>query len=143
MTYMNWEINLMKNISVFGYVERDNMILLVRHRYDGNKWHLPGGSVEKDEQLESALKREFIEETGAVFEPKKLIAVIYTPKLYSVSYLYTGQIGDYKQLRKVNNAEIMDVKFFDLNNLPGLISDYARKRIALVHNGGVSIVEWR
>ncbi len=49
--------------SVHGILIKDNSILLVEDRHS-LFWDFPGGKVEKDEDLQTALNREFIEETG-------------------------------------------------------------------------------
>ena len=42
---------------------------------DRGKWNLPGGLVEFNEDLEEALRREIIEETGLVITPGKFIGL--------------------------------------------------------------------
>lgn len=57
---------------VCGVAERDGSILLVRQQNtddpEGGWWVLPGGVVEVGESLDSALRREFLEETGVSIE---------------------------------------------------------------------------
>lgn len=57
--------------NVLGYLERDSKILLgLREdrpsKIYRNQWDLPGGQIERDETVEEALRREFLEETGLV-----------------------------------------------------------------------------
>ncbi len=50
---------------VTGVVIRDGKLLLIQRFKTGDEyWVLPGGGVEDDEDLETALKREMLEETG-------------------------------------------------------------------------------
>jgi nucleoside triphosphatase len=49
--------------AAYGIIIRENRILLMTMRANG-KYHLPGGSIEKGETIECALRREVTEETG-------------------------------------------------------------------------------
>ena len=70
---MNGENTCYKQ-SVTAVVLRDNKVLLARHTYGAGKDFLivPGGYLNLDETPEDAVKREFLEETGVVIEPKIL-----------------------------------------------------------------------
>lgn len=69
---------------VIGIVTNNNdEILVVRKRTDiqendkflHGKWHMPGGKVNDDEDLESAVIREVFEETGMNVEVISLVAI--------------------------------------------------------------------
>lgn len=61
---------------VSAVISRDNGdILLTRSAKWNNKWTLPGGHVEVGESLKDALRREILEETGLLVEPKEVAAV--------------------------------------------------------------------
>lgn len=54
----------------------DGKVVVVRHRSAGQPYHLlPGGGVDYRETLESALKREVLEETGFVITVGELLFV--------------------------------------------------------------------
>ena len=57
-------------------------MLLARHTYGAGKDFLivPGGYLNLYETPEDAVKREFLEETGVVIEPKNIIAVRFNLK---------------------------------------------------------------
>lgn len=59
-------------IGVCGILTRNNSVLLIRDHTTA-KLELPGGAVEKGESLESALIREFGEETGLQVEIERLL----------------------------------------------------------------------
>lgn len=63
--------------SVTGVVIKDNKVLLARHTYGNGtgKLIVPGGYVEYGETPQDALKREYMEETSVVVEPKEIIGI--------------------------------------------------------------------
>lgn len=70
---------LIQRTSVYGVVERESGVLLVRDRTRSDeKWDLPGGGVESNEGLLDALKREIKEETDLdiTSEPRKICEFI-------------------------------------------------------------------
>jgi 8-oxo-dGTP diphosphatase len=56
---------------------RRNSILLVQRARNPLKdyWSLPGGLIEPGEEIEVALKREVLEETGLIVRPQKLFEI--------------------------------------------------------------------
>lgn len=57
-------------------IVHEGKILMVRHRQSGEDYlALPGGGQEHNEDLAATLRRECLEETGAVVEPGQLIMV--------------------------------------------------------------------
>jgi 8-oxo-dGTP pyrophosphatase MutT (NUDIX family) len=60
-------------IGVNGVLFNDNGQLLLEHRGDDLLWGIPGGWVDVGEGPETALKREFAEETDLVVEPVDII----------------------------------------------------------------------
>jgi len=119
-----------KNIGVFAYVVYKNKLLLVKKNYDSFKWTLPGGAVEKGENIEDALRREIKEETGLdVVSSLKFITVFYSILNYSLAFCFEIRLDALTSDLKVNIAEILDVKFFNFEDLPNLISERTRKQV--------------
>ncbi len=54
--------------------DRDGRILLQKKR-DGGGWSLPAGGIEPGEDPETALRREVLEETGLVVQPREILGV--------------------------------------------------------------------
>jgi 8-oxo-dGTP pyrophosphatase MutT (NUDIX family) len=50
-------------------------VLLVRHRYGGDRWVLPGGGVRRNEPFHTAARRELLEETCLEAESLRLIGL--------------------------------------------------------------------
>jgi len=73
---MNGENTCYKQ-SVTAVVIRAGKVLLARHTYGAGKNMLivPGGYLNKGETPEHAVKREYLEETGVLINPKDIIAV--------------------------------------------------------------------
>lgn len=58
-----------RHLGVYGIGVRSGKMLLIRKKRDpyAGRYDLPGGTVEPDETLAEALRREFREETGWAF----------------------------------------------------------------------------
>ena len=63
--------------SVTGVVIKENKVLLARHTYGGGNGMLiiPGGYVNFGETPQNAIKREYMEETNVVIEPRDIIGI--------------------------------------------------------------------
>ena len=75
---------LVLRTSVYAIIHDDNGLLLVRDRTSDEKWDLPGGGVEPEEEIIDALRREVEEETKLqiVGEPEKICE--FTEYFYDV-----------------------------------------------------------
>lgn len=71
--------------------------ILLQKRTDNGCWGYAGGSVELDEDVESAARRELFEETGLVAQEMRLVGVFSGPDLH---YIYPN--GD-----EVSNVDIL------------------------------------
>lgn len=125
---------------IFGYVENDLRLLLIKRKYDPfqNHWALPGGYVDDDETVETAVIRELKEETGI---DNLYLEQLYTfgdikrdPRGRTISIAYYGlvQPSDY-DVNASTDAE--DVEWFSVNNLP--------KELAFDHSDIIKIAQDR
>ena len=104
--------------------------VLMQHRCDNNMWGLPGGIIELGETVEEAAKREVKEETGLIIDNLRLFNIysgtnqhyiypngdeVYFICIAYYTRIFTGQI-------LIDDIEIKDIRFFDVNNLPNNIS---------------------
>ena len=90
------------------------------------KWALPGGFVDMDETLESAVSRELMEETGiSDVEFRQLHAfssLERDPRGRTVSVVFWGLLPNKKN--PVAGDDAADARWFNLNNLPPLAFDH-------------------
>jgi ADP-ribose pyrophosphatase YjhB (NUDIX family) len=63
------------SVSVAAVVVDDLGRVLVTRRRDNGRWEAPGGVLEVEESILDGVKREVLEETGAVIEPECLTGV--------------------------------------------------------------------
>lgn len=110
-------------IDVRSFVLKDDKLLLVKERSD-NLWTLPGGWADVNESPSEAVIRETKEETGYDVSAIKLLALWdklkhdhppQWPHAYKCFFHCDIISGE-----PVENLEISEQCFFDLNNLPSL-----------------------
>ena len=73
---------LLRHVAVHALVERDSALLLVKrapHLGEGGKWGLPGGFLDRDENLAQGVLRELLEETGWTGEVVSLLRINSRP----------------------------------------------------------------
>lgn len=94
--------------SVTGVVFKDGKVLLARHTYGNGKDKLiiPGGYVEKDETPADALKREFLEETGIVVEPKSVVGIRFNMRDWYVAF-YADYVSGEARSDHDENSEVV------------------------------------
>lgn len=73
------EPNVPRRIGVTALIERDGAFLVERRVDDAHEWAFIGGTLEEDEQLLEALRREVREETGFDIERAELLGVFSDP----------------------------------------------------------------
>jgi ADP-ribose pyrophosphatase YjhB (NUDIX family) len=104
--------------------------ILLQLRKDNNHWGYLGGSVDINEVVEDAAKRELFEETGITANSLELFGVFSGKELYHV-YPHGDEISNvdivyicknYSGNLKADMVESVDVKFFAVNELPNNIS---------------------
>jgi 8-oxo-dGTP diphosphatase len=104
-------------------------LLLVQRRYPpfAGEWALPGGFVEKGEQVIDAAPRELAEETGLHAGSLRLLGVYDTPgrdsRGWTVSIVYLARVPAEVAVRGADDAR--DARWFTVDALPKLAFDHA------------------
>ncbi|MCA1035715.1 NUDIX hydrolase [Bacillus infantis] len=107
-----------------------NNKLVLQLRKDNNCWGLTGGSLEPGELLVEAAKREMYEETGLVAKNLKLFNVFsgeefyyklpHGDEVYNVTATYI--CNDFDGELMIDNEEVVNLEFFDVEHIPSNIS---------------------
>ena len=117
-------------------VDSENRVLL-QLRSDNHCWGYAGGSVELDEVVEDAAKRELFEETGLVAEKLDFFGIFSGEDMH---YIYPN--GDevsiidivyvckeFSGTLKCQQGEVDDLKFFRVNEIPDNITNANRNAL--------------
>jgi 8-oxo-dGTP pyrophosphatase MutT (NUDIX family) len=132
--------------SVYGLIIENEEILLVKPKWH-DMWELPGGGVELEESIASAMERELLEETGYKVEgdcgePVHLEDnFFYAPNVdeyfHSLPIVFSTKLKDEEQMMENIDfeEEIESVKWFALQELGSIdlhpIASDAIKKIEL------------
>jgi ADP-ribose pyrophosphatase YjhB (NUDIX family) len=115
---------------------RGEILITKRNLEPGiNKWALPGGFVESDENPEEACLRELKEETGVRGKIDRLVGVyIHKTRKYG-SVLIVGYIIRVLKEKIFLNKELKEAKFIDRDSIPYIPFSSHRKIIEEVYRG--------
>ena len=115
-------------------IENEKGQVLLGRRTDNHQWTYAGGSLEIDETVEEAAKRELREEMGLIAEELEFFMINSGPEAH---YIYPN--GDevtnveiiyicrkYHGTIKAQEEEIGDLQFFDVKDIPEDISEPIR-----------------
>lgn len=114
-------------------------ILLIQRKNNPykNKWALPGGFVDMDEDLETAAKRELLEETGVEIIHLQQFKTYGTPERdprgRTISIVFIAHVDHPIPAKGMDDA--LFAHWFDVQNLPELAFDHLRIiEDALIHS---------
>ncbi len=131
MEYIPWIRSKVGNRKIFMVagtmvVQDEYGRILLQRRADFDVWALPGGALERDEDIETCARRELLEETGLQVGDLRLIGVYSHPK-YDVTYPNGDQIQQFNVcfasqwtngVLQANAAESRELKFFTREEIP-------------------------
>ncbi len=100
--------------------------MLLQQRHDNHCWGYAGGSVELDEDVEAAARRELYEETGLIAGEMTLLGVFSGKQLHNI-YPNGDEVScvdvvylckDYTGTLRCQEDEVDDLRFFAPEELP-------------------------
>ncbi len=118
-------------------LENEKGEILLQLRKDNECWGYPGGSVELDEVVEDAAKRELFEETGLIANNLEFFG-IFSGKDYHYIYPNGDEVSnidhvyickDYSGELKNQVSEGLELRFFALEDIPENLSPPIKKVI--------------
>ncbi|MGK0256324.1 MAG: 8-oxo-dGTP diphosphatase [Arcobacteraceae bacterium] len=98
-------------------INEENEILLIKDRL-GKRYKLPGGYIDDDENISTAVVREVKEETGIDVEFTSIIALgHFKPLQFGESNLYVGCTAKAlsKEINIIDDYEIIEARWMDLD----------------------------
>lgn len=104
-------------------------VLLVRHSYGPDLWMLPGGGLKRGEAPAAAAAREMREELGCDLTHIEPIATLEETISGALHTAYVVAARVHGALRP-DKREVVDARFFALDQLPRDLSTLSRQRIA-------------
>ncbi|MGJ8527120.1 NUDIX domain-containing protein [Maritalea sp.] len=114
-------------------------VLLIKHTYTKG-WLFPGGGVETGDSVLETAKRELFEETGYQVEGDgQFLSLYHNAEASRRDHVALFVFRDFEQGRPFEpNAEIAEMGWFSIDELPSDVSDATKNRIA-EYFGGVAI----
>ena len=127
------DIKVAVDAIVFGYEKNDGVsVLLIQRKYEPFKgsWAIPGGFVLEDESLETAVRRELVEETGIEVNYLEQLYTFGEPgrdprqRIVSIAYFGLVKASQFQELKASTDAE--NAKWFGIKKIPTLAFDHKR-----------------
>jgi len=115
--------------AVFAFSHGKPRLLLIQRKHEPfkDRWALPGGFIEMDEDLPESAARELAEETGLTGVPLEQLRTFGTPgrdprgRTITVAYFGIAQ-DNWDQIKAADDAANVD--WFDIERLPAMAFDH-------------------
>lgn len=109
-------------------INDQNECLLFKHSYrKKTPWGLPGGYLKKGENPEDAIKREIAEESGFQVNVIDFLYADSSTLIQRVDLVYICRLAGEQSF--TISSEVIEAKFFPLDNLPALIP----QQVEIIH----------
>ncbi|CAG7646595.1 NUDIX domain-containing protein [Paenibacillus allorhizosphaerae] len=126
---MYWKIRRPVTMGSRAIIRQDGNILLIRQTYVEG-WYLPGGGVKRGESFQQAIIREVAEECGLEAVRPKLLQLYFSRNEGKIDHIALFEITEFSAIaRAKTDAEIAELRFFALDDLPEDTSPATRRRI--------------
>jgi len=106
-----------------GILEKDKKILLVKRGIEPGYglWSMPSGYINRFEKVQNAIERELLEECGIIVKAEWVSGVYSNNDSPIILLVWNLKFisGELKPL-----DETLEVRFFDINDLPDLAFDH-------------------
>ena len=107
-------------------------ILIVKHTYVQG-WHLPGGGVDRGEDVESAARREIFEETGiSALADLKLLGLDFNKKISRRDHVAYFKASTNQNVTGRKTAEILETRFAEIRDLYDILPKEQQKFLKLM-----------
>jgi 8-oxo-dGTP diphosphatase len=102
--------------------------LLLLRQPPGRRWGLPAGLLKRRERPEVGAARELYEEAGIALDPADLVPAVPNAIVHTkgwVDTVYTARVPASTTELVVDGAEVLEARWFPVDELPPLTSDTA------------------
>lgn len=108
-------------------------VLLLRHSYGPDHWHLPGGGIDRSESPEDAARRELAEELAIEVGRLKEIGRLEGEISGSPHTLYVFTVTTDRRPRP-DRREVIEARLFPSHSLPYPMAESARRALELARD---------
>lgn len=128
--WRQWRKTPLRGVSII-LTDTQKRVLLLRHSYGAAVWALPGGGLAQGEDAAEGGKREIYEELDLRLGPLMLLGVLNEVISGSPhqAYIFTAPCTD---IPKPDRREVLEARFFALDNLPPNISALTHSRLDML-----------
>lgn len=139
-----WRMQRALTMGAQGLVlDPEGRILLIKATYKPG-WQFPGGGVERNETVRTAVERELEEETGVILDGEPLLFSLYANfRSFPSDHIALFVVRQWRRpVVPAPNREIAASAFFARDALPADTVGSVHRRLAEVLDGGRPDVNW-